>query len=176
TTDGDYPHNGLSGIAFAPDDRMFIGTGENLGLPYTATGSDGREIAVVPGGANVFRMRRDGSELELVATGMWNAFSLAADGAGRVFAVDNDPDARPPSRLLHIVPGADFGYRYDLGRSGLHPFQAWDGELPGTLPMVAGTGEAPTGILDVRLAKLGAGREQGMLVTEWGDCRVSLYR
>jgi choline dehydrogenase-like flavoprotein len=28
-------------------------------------------------------------------------------------------------------------------RVGLHPFIAWNGELPGTLPMLAGVGEAP---------------------------------
>lgn len=175
-TEGDYPHNGLSGIAFSPDGWIYVGTGENLGIAYTATGADGREIPFTPGGANVFRVRRDGSQLELVATGMWNMFSLAVDGEGRLFGVDNDPDSRPPCRLLHIVPGGDYGYRFHYGRSGLHPFVCWNGELPGTLPMVAGTGEAPTGILDARFARLGAGRGAGMLVTEWGDCRVSLYR
>ena len=64
-----------------------------------------------------------------------------------LFAVDNDPDSRPPCRLLHIVEGGDYGYRFRNGRKGVHPFTAWNGELPGTLPMVAGTGEAPCGVL-----------------------------
>src|SRR5258708_2507325 len=37
-TKGDYPHNGLSGIAFGPHDTMFLGMGENLGMPYTVRG------------------------------------------------------------------------------------------------------------------------------------------
>ena len=72
---------------------------------------------------------------------------MAFDAFGRLFAVDNDPDSRPPCRLLHIVEGGDYGYRFRNGRKGLHPFTAWNGELPGTLGMVAGTGEAPSGVV-----------------------------
>lgn len=171
-----YPHNGLGSMAFTPDGWIYVGSGENFGTPYTASGTDGVKISYTPGGANVFRLRRDGSKLETYATGMWNAFVLTVDKSGRVFVCDNDPDSRPPCRLLHVVPGADFGYRFQYGRSGLHPFVCWNGELPGTLPMVAGTGEAPTGILDARLAKLGADRGEGFLITEWGDSTLSWFR
>ncbi len=171
-----YPHNGLSGIAFTPDGWIYVGSGENFGTLYTANARDGTQVSYTPGGANVFRMRLDGSRLEVVATGMWNAFVLTADGAGRVFALDNDPDSLPPCRFLHVVKGADFGYQFQYGRSGLHPFVCWNGELPGTLPMMAGTGEAPTGILDARLAKLGPDRGEGYLMTEWGDNTLSWFR
>ena len=40
-------------------------------------------------------------------------------------------------RLLHVVEGGDYGYRFRNGRKGTHPFTSWNGELPGTLPMVA---------------------------------------
>ncbi len=171
-----YPHNGLSGIAFTPDGWIYVGSGENFGTTYTARGADGVEFKYLPGGANVFRIRHDGSKLEQYATGMWNAFVLTTDGAGRVFVCDNDPDSRPPCRFLHLVKGADFGYHFQYGRSGLHPFVCWNGELPGTLPMMAGTGEAPTGILDARLAKLGPQRGDGFLMTEWGDSTLSWFR
>jgi putative membrane-bound dehydrogenase-like protein len=171
-----YPHNGLSGIGFAPDGWIYVGSGENFGSVYTAVGADGTKFTYTPGGANVFRIRRDGSGLEQFATGMWNAFVLTVDGAGRVFVCDNDPDSRPPFRFLHVVQGADFGYHFQYGRSGLHPFVCWNGELPGTLPMMAGTGEAPTGILDARQAKLGADRGDGYLMTEWGDSTLAWFR
>ena len=170
-----YPHNGLSSISFTADGWIYIGSGENFGQPYTARGADGTEFKYTPGGANVFRMRRDGSKLEQYATGMWNAFVLTTDGAGRIFVCDNDPDSRPPCRFLNIAKGADFGYNFKYGRSGLHPFICWNGELPGTLPMMAGTGEAPTGILDARLAKLGPQRGTGFLITEWGDSTLSWF-
>ena len=175
-TTATYPHNGLGSIAFTTDGFLYIGSGENFGLPYTATAADGSSITYTPGGANVFRLRRDGSQLEIHATGMWNAFVLTTDGAGRLFVCDNDPDSRPPCRFLHLVPGADFGYQFQYGRSGLHPFISWNGELPGTLPMMAGTGEAPSGIVDARLARLGPQRGDGFLLTEWGDSTLSWFR
>jgi putative heme-binding domain-containing protein len=101
---------------------------------------------------------------------------LAFDAFGRLFAVDNDPDERPPCRLLHIVPGGDYGYRYRNGRRGLHPFTAWDGELPGTLPMVAGTGEAPSGILAYEAGGLPEDYRGTLLVTSWGDHVLQRFR
>jgi putative membrane-bound dehydrogenase-like protein len=147
STAGDYPHNGLSGFAFDAFDNVFFGMGENLGAPYKLIGSDGVTLTGGGEGGNIYRCRPDGSRLSRVATGFWNPFHLAFDAFGRLFAVDNDPDSRPPCRLLHIVQGGDYGYRYRNGRKGLHPFTSWNGELPGTLPMVAGTGEAPSGIV-----------------------------
>jgi hypothetical protein len=64
-----------------------------------------------------------------------------------MFAVDNDPDQRPTNRLLKIVPGGDYGYQFKYGRPGTNPLQAWDGELPGTLPMICGTGEAACSVI-----------------------------
>jgi putative heme-binding domain-containing protein len=70
---------------------------------------------------------------------------------------------------LHIIDGGDYGYRYRNGRKGLHPFTAWDGELPGTLPMAAGTAEAPSGILVYEGCGLPKEYRGQALVTSWGD-------
>jgi len=41
----DYPHNGLSGIAFEPGGKkMLVSLGENLGLPYRLVGVDNSEV------------------------------------------------------------------------------------------------------------------------------------
>jgi putative membrane-bound dehydrogenase-like protein len=174
-TRGNYPHNGLGGIAFSPDGWLYLGMGENLGEPYTLKGSDGSSHSGGGEGGNVFRCHPDGSQLQHVATGFWNAFGLTFNSAGHLFCVDNDPDSRPPCRLIDVVEGGDYGYRFRYGRSGLHPFSAWNGELPGTLPMVAGTGEAPSGVLDTRRAALPARYDGGLLVTSWGDYRLEFY-
>ncbi len=147
-TPGDYPHNGLSGFAFDFAGNVYFGLGENLGANYRLIGSDGVTLSGGGEGGNIYRCRPDGSKLERVATGFWNPFHMTFDVFGRLFAVDNDPDSRPPCRLLHIVQGGDYGYRFRNGRKGLHPFTAWNGELPGTLGMVAGTGEAPSGVVE----------------------------
>lgn len=166
-TEDDYPHNALGGISQAVDGSLIIGLGENHGLPYRLIGSDGKQIVATGGLDGVFRCSADGANLEHLARGVWNPFSLCVLDDGRIFAVDNDPDASPPCRLLHIVPGGDYGYLYQYGRAGTHPLQAWDGELPGTLPMVCGTGEAPTAVVP---------HAGSLWVTSWGDYRIERYR
>lgn len=175
-TKGDYPHNGLCGFALDPEGRLVFGMGENLGVPYRLVGCDGKELCGAGEGGNVYRCRTDGSDLERLATGFWNPFHMTVDAFGRLFVVDNDPDSRPPCRLLYVVPGADFGFRFRNGRRGLHPFTSWNGELPGTLPMVAGTGEAPSGIVAYESDALPEDYRGALLVTSWGDHTLERYR
>src|SRR5207237_7091265 len=78
--------------------------------------------------------------------------------------------------LLHIVPGGDYGYRFRYGRKGVHPFQAWNGELPGTLPMMAGTAEAPSGIVAYESDGLPPEYRGKLLVTSWGDHVVEQFQ
>jgi putative membrane-bound dehydrogenase-like protein len=175
-TTGDYPHNGLGGIAFSEDGWLYIGMGENLGASYTLKGSDGSSHSGGGEGGNAFRCRPDGSKLQHVATGFWNAFALEFNRAGYLFCADNDPDSRPPCRLIDVVMGGDYGYKFRYGRSGLHPFSAWNGEIPGTLPMVAGTGEAPSAVLDCDRTRLPVAYAGALLVTSWGDHTLEIYR
>ena len=58
---------------------------------------------------------------------------------------------------------------------GRHPFQAWNGELPGTLPMVAGTGESPCEVISYESDGLPAEYRGDLLVTAWADHRVERY-
>ncbi len=175
-TPGDYPHNGLSGFAFDFAGNVYFGLGENLGADYRLIGSDGVALSGGGEGGNIYRCRPDGSKLERVATGFWNPFHMTFDVFGRLFAVDNDPDSRPPCRLLHIVQGGDYGYRFRNGRKGVHPFTSWNGELPGTLGMVAGTGEAPSGVVEYDRDQLPEDYRGTLLVTSWGDHRIERYR
>lgn len=175
-TAGNYPHNGLSGFAFDFAGNVYFGFGENLGADYKLIGSDGKTLSGGGEGGNIYCCDPEGKNLRRVATGFWNPFHLCFDAFGRLFAVDNDPDSRPPCRLLHIVEGGDYGYRFRNGRKGVHPFTAWNGELPGTLPMVAGTGEAPCAVLAYESDNLPEEYRGDLLVTSWGDHRLERYR
>jgi putative membrane-bound dehydrogenase-like protein len=174
-TPGDYPHNGLSGLTFDGRGRLYFSLGENLGATYKVIGSDGTTLSGGGEGGSIYRCRPDGTGLVRVATGFWNTFGLTVDAFGRLFAVDNDPDSRGPCRLLHIVEGGDYGYRFRNGRKGLHPFTAWNGELPGTLPMMAGTGEAPSGILAYESTGLPKEYLGELLTTSWGDHLIERF-
>jgi putative membrane-bound dehydrogenase-like protein len=175
-TKGNYPHNGLSGFAFDGLGNVYFGLGENLGADYQLIGTDGAKLSGGGEGGSIYRCSPDGSKLTRFATGFWNPFHLCFDAYDRLFAVDNDPDSRPPCRLLHIVEWGDYGYRFRNGRKGIHPFTAWNGELPGTLPMTAGTGEAPSGVLAYDSDLLPAEYRGALLATSWGDHRIERFR
>ena len=174
-TSGNYPHNGLAGFAFDASGDMFFGFGENLGADYKIIGSDGTTLSGGGEGGNIYRCRPDGTNLERWATGFWNPHASCFDPFGRLFTLDNDPDSRPPCRLLHIIPKGDYGYRFRNGRKGTHPFTAWNGELPGTLPMVSGTGEAPSGIVCYESDGLPADYLGTLLAGSWGDHRIDKF-
>lgn len=176
-TESKYPHDALGGFAFDPLDRLYFGCGENEGRPYRLLGPDDQPVHVGGGeGGNVFRSHLDGSHFEHFSTGYWNPHASTCDAFGNLFTVDNDPDSRPPCRLMHVVSGSDFGYRYRNGRRGTHPFSAWNGELPGTLPMTAGTGEAPSGIVAYEADLLPEEYWGTLLVGSWGDYRIDRFR
>ena len=168
-TDGQYPHNGVGGLAIDPanPDWLAFGFGENLGADYTFVGSDGTKLSGGGEGGSTYLCKTDGSKLTRQSTGHWNAFGMAFDLDGNLFSTDNDPNATPPNRLLHIVPGADFGYEYRYGRSGRHPLTCWHGENPGTLGMIGALGEAASGLIPHGPKKL--------LSSSWTDNRVDLH-
>jgi len=168
-TTAEYPHNGMSGIVLEDKaeqgGRLYVAVGENLGVDYTIVGADGRKIGNTGGVGVVYQCRPDGTNLERVAMGFWNPFGICL-AAGRLYCIDNDPDASPPCRLVEVLLGGDYGFRYEYGRAGVHPLLAWNGELPGTLPMICGVGEGPTALVSHR----------GYLwVTSWGDHRIERY-
>ena len=175
-TKGDYPHNGLSGLCFDSKGDLYFGMGENLGAAYKLIGSDGASFSGQGDGGHIFHCTADGKKLRRVATGFWNPFGNCRDIYGRLFCVDNDPDQAPPCRMLHVVEGGDYGFRFMYGRSGKHPFQSWHGELPGTLPMMTGVGEAPCEILSYESDGLPKEYLGQLLVTSWADHRVERYK
>ena len=170
-----YAHNSLLGITFGRDGWMYVARGNTGSREYSITGPDGSSVAGYGDGGSVIRCRQDGSKISEFATGFWNPFDLKFDQNGRLLLVDNDPDARGPNRLLHVVQGGDYGYKSVYGGAGNHPFQGWDGSLPGTLPFIAGTGEAPSGLLDCRRSALPREYEHSVLVTIWNENSIERF-
>ena len=151
-TEGTYPHNGLCGLVLTSDKtKLYFGLGENLGKDYEIVSYHKKnEISRLGGGGeggSIYSYDLNSGSMHRIATGFWNPFGICLSKDGEMFAVDNDPDQKPPNRLLKIVPGGDYGYQFRYGRPGTDPLQAWDGELPGTLPMISGTGEAACSVI-----------------------------
>jgi putative membrane-bound dehydrogenase-like protein len=169
-------HGVLLALVFDRGNRLYVSLGNVGGSRYVIRGADGSQIAGQGDTGLVFRCRADGSLLERFAHGFWNPCDLRFDTAGRLLATDNDPDARGPNRVVHVIAGGRYGYKSRFGGSGLHPYCAWNGELPGTLPMVAGVGEAPVGLLDCHTAALPTDYADNLLVCVWGTNEVVRVR
>ena len=177
TPEPPYEHAALLGLTFSPDGHwLYVSRGNTGSLLYTIKGTDGSAISNYGDGGNIVRCHADGSKVEEVATGFWNPFDLKFDAKGRLFCVDNDPDARGPNRLVHVIPGGDYGYKSLYGGGGNHPYQSWNGELPGTLPFVAGLGEAPCGLIDTSLTSLPPDYQGSILSTVWGEHNLTLTK
>ncbi len=171
-----YPHNGIGAITFGDDGALYFGKGENLGAKYLIRGSDESNYGGEGDGGGIFRCRADGSDLEIVAQGLWNPFGLCWFGKHYLLATDNDPDGPLTNRLLDVVEGGDYGFRYRYGRSGKHPYQAWNGEIPGTLPMISSIGEAATAILNGDTTNWPASYRQAVLVASAWENEIELLR
>ena len=169
-------HDGLEGLALDFAGNVYFSLGKNNGFTYRLVAADGATFTGGGEGGNIFRCRPDGTGLTRVATGLWNAFGLAFDVYGMLVAGDNDPYTRSGCRLLHVVEQGDYGYRYRHGLQGLHPFSSWDGEVAGTLPMAALTGEAPAAVVVYESDNLPSDYRGDLLVTAWGDHRVDRFR
>ena len=176
-TEEKFPHNGMSGLVVSPDGKLYFQCGENFGAYYEISGSDGITLkGKEREGGSLYRCNLDGSNLERIGTAVWNCFAMTFDDFGNLFAVENDPDSRPPCRLLHIVKGGNYGFQFQHGRDGLSPLTSWFGQLPGTLPMVAGTGEAPSGVLYYEQEQFGTATKGSLLVTSWGDNEIQSFQ
>jgi hypothetical protein len=164
-TIADYPHNGLSGLAWHPDGDLVFSLGENFGKDWTLTARDESKV-LGRGEGGVFRCSTDGKSLRRIACGFWNPFGMYVRDDGVILAADNDPGDRPPCRLLHVVEGADYGFQYVYGSAPVHPFVAWNGELRGTLGMVTACGEGPCAVVE-----LGG----GVMIPSWSDRTIDYY-
>lgn len=164
-TVSDYPHNGLSGMAWHPNGGLVFSLGENFGKDWTLTARDGSKVSG-RGEGGVFWCTADGIKMRRMARGFWNPFGLLVRKDGEMFAADNDPGSRPPCRLLNVVEGADYGFQWVYGSAPVHPFVAWNGELRGTLGMVHPSGEGPCEVVE-----LGG----GVMIPSWSNHCVDYF-
>ena len=168
-TKGDYPHNGLSGIALEPGgEKLLVSMGENLGLPYRLIGADDN-VAYRKGRR---WLRFLSARRKAAGCGALRSVFGIRSASALFPMAESSPSTmiRTPARragLCMWCRAATTAIAIEYGRAGTHPLQAWNGELPGTLPMVCGVGEAPTAVVP---------HAGGLWVTSWGDHRIERYQ
>jgi hypothetical protein len=109
----------VSGAEFETPDPRHPGDRVRTGVfaPFGTTPGERRIEGRVPCTAAVMRCRPDGSQLELVAWGLRNAFRLLFLPDGRLLAIDQGPDdrgSRPignaPDLLFEVTCGRWYGF------------------------------------------------------------------
>ena len=120
---------------------------------------------MAPGGY-VLNFDPDGKKFELVSAGYRNAFDIAFNESGDLFAYDADMEwdfGLPwyrPTRICHVTSGSEFGWR--TGNS------KWSPTLPDNLPAVMNIGQgSPTSLLSLRDAKFPAKYKKSLLAFDW---------
>lgn len=108
-----------SGITLAMDGYFYISTGDKGILG--AVGTDGRTLTMRGG---IYRMRPDGTGLEVYCTGTRNHLEVALNSEEEMFTYDNTDDGGGWwSRVTHMVDGGYYGYPYDFKPQ--RPYTLW---------------------------------------------------
>lgn len=181
--------HGRNHIKLGPDGRIWVAHGNNVLLPSPlAEDSPLRNYAndqVLPNpwdgsmfdgtvelpAGHVIAYDPKTSRIELVAGGLRNPLDIAFNRDGELFTFDADMERDVgtswymPTRVLHVVPGADFGWRRGTGR-----FPSW---YVDTLPSVVDIGlSSPTGICFGYGAKFPKKYEDALFILDWSYGRI----
>lgn len=153
---GDHTTNG---IRMGIDGWIYINVGD-YGIKE-AKGKDGTTI--VQRGGGILRVRPDGTELEVYATGTRNIFDMAIDPFLNVFARDNTNDgAGWDIRVSHFVQTAHYGYT--------QLYANFPDEIMPTMGVYGGGGG--TGALYVQDPLWPKGYADSLFTGDWGRSEV----
>ncbi|MDB6053543.1 MAG: hypothetical protein JWN25_1066, partial [Verrucomicrobiales bacterium] len=139
----------MHGLKFGPDGRIYWSIADR----GTHVEENGKVLIDLPHMGAVFRSEPDGSNLEVVASGLRNPQELVFDDFGNLFAGDNNADGGDKARIVYVMSGSDSGWR--IGWQWLPKLGAWNSEglwygvetnsSPAILPPVAWVGRGPAG-------------------------------
>ncbi|MBI1178097.1 c-type cytochrome [bacterium] len=139
--------------------------GEDHLLPRLWDGNGFMRGVLGPGGS-IYRADPDGKNWELQAVGFRNEYDAAYNHQGELFAYDadmewdmNTPWYRP-TRVNHVVSGAEFGWRSGAGK--------WPAYYADSLGAVYDIGPgSPTGVTFGYGAKFPAKYQEALFICDW---------
>lgn len=102
-----YSGHDMNGFVLGPDGRIWGTIGDR---GFALTTREGKRYEFPDQGA-VFRFDPDGSNFEVVHTGLRNPKEVAFDAQGNPVTVDNNADQGDHARVVYVVEGGDSGWR-----------------------------------------------------------------
>ena len=138
------------GLRMGPDGRLYFSIGDRGFNVQTQE----QNRLVYPDQGAVLRCNPDGSELEVVHAGLRNPQELAFDEFGNLFTADNNSDSGDRARWVHVVEGADSGWRMNFqylpDRGPWNREKLWhpqhEGQAAWILPPLANLADGPSGL------------------------------
>jgi quinoprotein glucose dehydrogenase len=134
----------LHGLTLGMDGKIYFTMGDR-GM----TVRSGASTLNYPDTGAVLRCNPDGGELEVVAIGLRNPQDLTFDELGNLWTADNDTEGEDTCRLIHVVEGADYGWRNSYQHmKGYGPWvqeKVWQGRIDGTLTSAGDPAQGPAG-------------------------------
>ncbi len=131
----------------------------------------GHAAGVKAPGGYVLRTDIDGAHVEIVAGGLRNAYDLAFNREGDIFIHDSDMESDlgtnwyRPTRLFHVTPGAEVGWR-----SG---WSTWPEYLVDVVPGVLDTGRgSPTGATFYSHFAFPTRYHDVLFLADWSEGRI----
>ena len=126
----------------------------------------GHAVGKMAPGGWVAKTDPEGKSFELIAAGFRNEYDLAFNAQGELFTYDADMEwdvGTPwyrPTRVNHVVSGAEFGWRSGTGK--------WPDYYPDSLGAVVNIGPgSPTGITFGTGAKFPAKYQNALFICDW---------
>ncbi len=157
--------NGAKPTALAATSPVPAIWGEDHLLPRMPDGRGFMRDVMGPGGI-IYRVSPDGQKFEAVASGFRNIFDAAVNHDGELFTYDADMEYDfntswyRPTRINHVVSGAEFGWRNGAGKRP----EFYPDNLPATLNIGPGS---PTGMTFGYGAKFPAKYQQALFALDW---------
>ena len=119
----------------------------------------------------VVRTDEEGKKWQLIAGGFRNPYDIAFNADGELFTYDSDMERDRglpwyrPTRVLHIVPGGEYGFREGSAKMPAY--------YPDTLPAVVDVGlGCPTGVKFGTLSNFGEKYRRAFFACDWTYGRI----
>jgi putative heme-binding domain-containing protein len=188
STEGGVGH-GRNQIRLGPDGLIYLIQGDEVILPKTLAADS--PVQQVPNDqmlpvldprppakvsrfyqvGHVLQTDKDGSFFRLVNSGLRNPMDIAFNEDGEMFTYEADMErdiGAPwyrPTRILHLVPGGDYGWR--RGHGNLPPYS------PDTLPAAVDIGVgSPTGIAFGTQSRFPEPYRHALFIGDWAYGRI----